>query len=76
MRAEETRGGDEASVASRCGGAVGDGGTIGSGRAVGGEGAVCGGGSWAAVGEAARGEEDIILLGEEGRRCSYSRSTH
>jgi hypothetical protein len=56
MRAEETRGGDEASVAS------------GGGGAVGGDGSVRDGGSWAAVGQAARGEEDVILLGEEGRR--------
>jgi hypothetical protein len=56
MRAEETRGGDEESVAS------------------GGSGVVRGSGSWAAVGEAARGEEDVILLGEEGRRRSGRRS--
>jgi hypothetical protein len=31
-------------------------------------------GSWAAVGEAARWEEDVILLGEEGRRRSGRRS--
>jgi hypothetical protein len=45
MRGE--RGGDEVSVAS------------GGGRAV-------GGGSWPAVGEAARGEEDVIVVGKRG----------
>jgi hypothetical protein len=50
MRAEETRGGDEASVASRGGDSVGGG--------------AVGGSSWAVVGEAARGEEDVILLGK------------
>jgi hypothetical protein len=36
-----------------------------AGDAVGGCGAV-GGGSWPAVGEAARGEEDVILVGKRG----------
>jgi hypothetical protein len=54
-------GGDEASVASGGGGAVGGsgGGTVGGGGAV-------GGGSWPAVGEAIRGEEDVILVGKRG----------
>jgi hypothetical protein len=43
------------------GGAVGGGG----GGAVGGVRAV-GGGSWPTVGEAARGEEDVILVGKRG----------
>jgi hypothetical protein len=59
MRGE--RGGDEASVASRGSEAVGGGG----GGAVGGGGFVSGG-SWPAVGEAARGEEDVILVGKRG----------
>jgi hypothetical protein len=60
MRGE--RGGDEVSVASGGDGAVGGGGD----GAVSGGGAV-GGGSWLVVGEAARGEEDVILV---GRRSS------
>jgi hypothetical protein len=38
----------------------------GGGRAVGGGGGsrAVGGGSWSAVGEAARGEEDVILVGK------------
>jgi hypothetical protein len=49
------------SVASRGNRAVSGGG----GGAVGG-GGVVGGGSWPAVGEAARGEEDVILVGKRG----------
>jgi hypothetical protein len=49
------------SVANGGGGAVGGGG----GGAVGGGGTV-GSGSWPAVGEAAHGEEDIILVGKRG----------
>jgi hypothetical protein len=48
-------------VASGGGGAVGGGG----GDAVGGGGGV-GVGSWPAVGEAAGGEEDVILVGKRG----------
>jgi hypothetical protein len=43
------------SVASGGGGAVG-----------GGDGGAVGGGSWPVVGEAARGEEDVILVGKRG----------
>jgi hypothetical protein len=39
--------------------ASGGGGAVGGGRAV-------GSGSWPAVGEAARGEEDVILVGKRG----------
>jgi hypothetical protein len=59
MRDEETRGGDETSVASGGGGAVGGDDAIGGGRAV-------DGGSWATVGEVAHGEKDIILRGKRG----------
>jgi hypothetical protein len=48
-------GGDEASVVSGGGGAVGGGG----------DGAV-GGGSWLAVGEGARREKDVIPIGKRG----------
>jgi hypothetical protein len=51
----------------RCRWRAGSGGAIGGGGGgtVGGGGAVDGG-SWPAIGEAARGEEDLILVGKRG----------